>query len=253
MKKFKEYVLNFIDAIGISLLLLYDAALGLTEFKKVKAQLIEQMEFFGVRSIFLVALASSFIGMVSSVQTAYQIKDYAPLDLLGMGVAKVVMMELGPVITALIVAGRVGSGIAAELGTMRITEQIDALETLGIDSKRHLILPRILSGIIIMPLLVVLADFVAITSSSIVSKLYLKIPFITFYSGIRTFFYPIDLWGGLLKGLVFGFLIAFVSSSFGYYTKEGAKGVGIATTQAVMYSSLLVLMFDYLLGILLYG
>ncbi len=238
---------------GQAFILLWESLLALKEIKKIKRPLIDQLEFFGVRSVFLVGLASSFIGMVSSVQTAYQIKDYAPLDLLGMGVAKVVMMELGPVITALIVAGRVGAGMAAELGTMRITEQIDALETLGINSVRHLILPRILSGIIMMPLLVVLADFVAIMSSAIISALYLDIPFSVFFSGIRTYFYPIDLFGGLTKSVVFGFLIAFISSSFGYYAKEGAKGVGIATTQAVMYSSLFVLMADYFLGVLIYG
>ncbi len=238
---------------GQAFILLWDSILSLRELRKIKRPFVEQLEFFGTRSLFLVALASSFVGMVSSVQTAYQIKDYAPLDLLGMGVAKVVMMELGPVITALIVAGRVGAGMAAELGTMRITEQIDALETLGIDSIRHLILPRLLAGIIMMPLLVVLADFVSIMSSAIVSALYLDIPFSTFFSGIRMYFYPIDLFGGLLKSVAFGFLIAFVSSSFGYYAKEGAKGVGIATTQAVMYSSLFVLMADYILGVILYG
>ncbi len=238
---------------GQAFLLLWDSILSLKEIKKIKRPLIDQLEFFGVRSVFLVALAASFIGMVSSVQTAYQIKDYAPLDLLGMGVAKVVMMELGPVITALIVAGRVGAGMAAELGTMRITEQIDALETLGIDSVRHLILPRLIAGIIMMPLLVVLADFVAILGSAVISAIYLDIPFSTFFGGIRTYFYPIDLFGGLIKSLVFGFLIAFISSTFGYYAKEGAKGVGIATTQAVMYSSLFVLMADYFLGIVIYG
>lgn len=238
---------------GQAFILLWESILSIIEIRKIKRPLIEQLEFFGTRSLFLVSLASSFVGMVSSVQTAYQIKDYAPLDLLGMGVAKVVMMELGPVITALIVAGRVGAGMAAELGTMRITEQIDALETLGINSIRHLILPRLLAGIIMMPLLVVLADFVSITSSAIISLLYLDIPFSTFFSGIKMYFYPIDLFGGLLKSIVFGFLIAFISSSFGYYAREGAKGVGIATTQAVMYSSLFILMADYILGVILYG
>ncbi len=239
--------------IGQAFLLLWESILSIREISKIKRPFIEQLEFFGVRSLFLVSLASSFVGMVSSVQTAYQIRDYAPLDLLGMGVAKVVMMEFGPVITALIVAGRVGAGMAAELGTMRITEQIDALETLGINSIRYLILPRLLAGIIMMPLLVVLADFVAIVSSAIISAVYLDVPFSTFFYGIRAHFYPIDLFGGLLKSVVFGFLISFISSSFGYYAKEGAKGVGIATTQAVMYSSLFVLMADYILGVILYG
>ncbi|HDL60495.1 MAG TPA: ABC transporter permease, partial [candidate division WOR-3 bacterium] len=166
-------LIEVITHIGEFFILMKDSVLGVTNLYKIRKELLRQLEFFGVNSIPLVTFASLFTGMVSSVQTAYQIRDYAPLDFLGAGVAKAVMVELGPVLTALIMAGRVGAGIAAELGTMRVTEQIDALEVIGIDPAGFLILPRLIAGLIMVPLLTVLADFVAITGSAVISKLIL--------------------------------------------------------------------------------
>jgi len=249
IKKF----IDIITHIGEFFILLKDSLMGISNLYKIRKELLKQLEFFGVNSIPLVAFASLFTGMVSSVQTAYQIRDYAPLDFLGAGVAKAVMVELGPVLTALIIAGRVGAGIAAELGTMRVTEQIDALEVIGIDPAGFLVLPRLIAGIIMVPLLTVLADFVAITGSAVISKLILDLDFSVFFQGIKLFFHSIELFGGLLKAVVFGFIIAAVGSYSGYIAKEGAVGVGKATTRAVVISSLMILMADYFLGVILYG
>jgi len=246
-------LIEVITHIGEFFILMKDSVLGVTNLYKIRKELLRQLEFFGVNSIPLVSFASLFTGMVSSVQTAYQIRDYAPLDFLGAGVAKAVMVELGPVLTALIMAGRVGAGIAAELGTMRVTEQIDALEVIGIDPAGFLILPRLIAGLIMVPLLTVLADFVAITGSAVISKLILDLDFSVFFQGIKLFFHSIELFGGLLKSVVFGFIIAAVGSYSGYIAKEGAVGVGKATTRAVVISSLTVLMADYFLGVILYG
>ncbi len=226
---------------------------SLRELHKIPRLFLQQLDRIGVGSIPLVALTSAFTGMVASVQTAYQVRDYVPLDFLGAGVAKAIMIELGPVLTALVVAGRVGAGIAAELGTMRVTEQIDALEIMAIDPVRYLVLPRVLAGILALPLLTVLAEVVAILGAAFVSATVLNVSYATFFHGIQLFFLPRDLFGGLAKSVVFGFLITFLGCHFGYTSGRGASGVGRATTYAVVFSSLFVLMFDYILGTLLFG
>jgi len=232
--------------------LIWASILGLREIKKLPKQLFIQMHEMGVNSMPLVLLTSTFTGMVTAVQVAYQIRDYAPLDFLGAGVAKMVMMELGPVLTALVVAGRVGAGIAAELGTMRVTEQIDALECMAIEPARFLVLPRLISGIIMVPVLTILAEFVAISGAAIVAQVVVDLPAATFFQGIRLFFLPKDLFGGLMKSVVFGFIIALMGSYYGFNAEGGAVGVGKATTRAVVASSLLILVSDYFLGVLIF-
>ncbi|HDM90756.1 MAG: ABC transporter permease [Candidatus Hydrothermota bacterium] len=226
---------------------------SLRDIKKIPGPLLEQMNNFGVNSVPIVLFTSVFTGMVTAVQIAYQIRDYAPLDLLGAGVAKMVMIELGPVLTALVIAGRMGAGIAAELGTMRVTEQIDALECMAIDPVRYLVLPRILSGIIMVPILTVLAITVAIAGAAFVSNVVVDLDYTTFFQGIKLHFVPKDLYGGLIKSVFFGLIVSLMGSYYGYYARGGATGVGKATTQAVVSSSLLILLVDYVLGVILFG
>jgi len=240
------------DLVGGVVELIWNSILGLREIRKLPKQLVAQMQEMGVNSMPLVLLTSTFTGMVTAVQVAYQIRDYAPLDFLGAGVAKMVMMELGPVLTALVVAGRVGAGIAAELGTMRVTEQIDALECMAIEPVRFLVLPRLLAGLIMVPILTILAEFVAISGAAIVSSVVVDLPTATFFQGIKLFFLPKDLFGGLLKSVVFGFIIALMGSYYGFNAEGGAVGVGKATTRAVVASSLLILVSDYFLGVLIF-
>lgn len=233
--------------------LFYEALLALPEIHKTPRLAIQEMEKIGVNSLPVVILTSLFIGMVSAVQTAYQVKDFVPLEYLGVGIAKAVLIELGPVITALVVAGRSGAGIAAEIGSMRVTEQIDALTVMGINPVRYLVLPRLMAGVVSLPLLTVFAEFSAIMAAAVVSKYLLFVPMSLYFSGIRMFFAPVDLWGGLLKSVVFGGIIALMGSFHGYYAEGGATGVGRATTEAVVSSSVLILAADYILGTLIYG
>ena len=244
---------SFFYHLGALVRLLLYLFRSLREIRKISPQFIQNLDRIGIGSIPLVVVASAFTGMVASVQTAYQVRDYVPLDFLGAGVAKAIMIELGPVLTALIIAGRVGAGIAAELGTMRVTEQIDALEVMAIDPVRFLVLPRVLAGIIVVPLLTVLGEAVSIIGAAIVSATFLRISYSTFFHGIRLFFLPLDLWGGLAKSLVFGLVITLIGCHFGFNAERGAKGVGKATTLAVVFSSLLILMFDYILGTIIFG
>lgn len=231
--------------------MVYYSILGISYLKR--EEILKQLEFFAISSLFIVALAASFTGMVTSVQSAYQIRDLLPLDLLGAGVGKMVTIELGPVLTALILAGRAGAAIASEIATMNVTDQLDAMEVMGIDPYRYLILPKVVAGTLVTPLLVVFADFMAILSSAIVSKVMLDVEYSTFLRSFQDYFYLKDFLGGLLKGVVFGFIITTVSCYMGITSREGARGVGLATMRAVIYSSVFVLFFDYILGSLIYG
>jgi phospholipid/cholesterol/gamma-HCH transport system permease protein len=244
---FREILRN----VGSYFLMVYYSILGISYLKK--EEILKQLEFFAISSLFIVALAASFTGMVTSVQSAYQIRGLLPLDLLGAGVGKMVTIELGPVLTALILAGRAGAAIASEIATMNVTDQLDAMEVMGIDPYRYLILPRVVAGTLVTPLLVVFADFMAILSSAIVSKVMLDVEYSTFLRSFQDYFYLKDFLGGLLKGFVFGFIITTVSCYMGITSREGARGVGLATMRAVIYSSVFVLFFDYILGSLIYG
>ena len=246
-------LISLIAHIGGVSHMLWRSIISFKDIRKVFGPLIKQMNAFGVSSLPLVVITSIFVGMVAAIQTAYQVRDYISLDLLGGGVFKAVVIELGPVLTALVVAGRMSAGIAAELGTMRVTEQIDALECMAIDPARYLILPRLLSGIIMLPILTVIAETVAILSAGFVSELVLSLPKETFFESARMFFKMKDVLGGLSKSFVFGFAIALMGSYHGFTATGGAEGVGKAATRAVVSSSFLILMSDYILGAKIFG
>ena len=213
----------------------------------------EQMLFMGVNSLPLVLVTSIFTGGVSAVQAAYQFSDYVPMRYLGTAVGKAVVIELGPVLTALVVAGRVGAAIAAELGTMKVTEQIDALETLALDPIRFLVVPRFLSGLVMLPVLTIFSDFVAILGGLGVSVFFLGVSSYTFLNGLKLFFHIRDLVAGLTKACVFGGIIATVGCYQGFKTYGGAEGVGRSTTKAVVLSSVLILISDYIIASMLFG
>lgn len=209
---------------------------------------IEQMSVIGVNSLPLVAFTSVFTGMVTSVQAMYQMSGKTPLIYLGFGVCKAVIIELGPVLTSLVVAGRVGAAIAAELGTMRVTEQIDAMESMALDPIEFLVLPRFVAAAIMLPVLVVFADFVAIAGGGVVAVLTMRVEPQVYMDGLRLYFTMRDVFGGLLKSAVFGMIIATMGCYHGFTTGGGAEGVGRATTKAVVASSLLILVCDYLVA-----
>jgi phospholipid/cholesterol/gamma-HCH transport system permease protein len=246
-------ILTILDHIGGISHLLWRSIIALKDIRKIFSPLVKQLNAFGVSSLPLVILISVFVGMVAAIQTAYQVRDYVSLDILGGGVFKAVVIELGPVLTGLVVAGRMGAGIAAELGTMRVTEQIDALECMAIDPVRYLVLPRILSGLIMLPILTVIANTVAIFSAGVVSDIVLGLPKESFFESAKMFFKLKDVMGGLSKSFVFGFAIALMGSYHGFTASGGAEGVGKAATRAVVSSSFLILMSDYILGAKLFG
>ncbi len=221
---------------------------GLRAFRLV----LEQMDAIGVQSLMLVVIVSLFTGAVAAVQAAYQFSSVVPLKYIGSVILRSVIIELGPVLTALIVGGRVGSSIAAELGTMRVTEQIDALEAMGINPVRYLVVPRVVAAVIMLPVLTVLSDAIAVFGGYVVAVTSLGVSTHTYVVGLKQFFYMKDLWSGLLKAVFFGAIIGWMGCYHGFRTEGGAEGVGRATTRAVVSSCVQVLIIDYVLANVLF-
>ena len=206
----------------------------------------------GVESIPIAALAAAFSGAVMTVQTAYQLDSpLYPKSLIGAIVAPSMILELGAVVTGFILTGRVGARIAAELGTMRVTEQIDALEAMGLNSIGYLIIPRVLAGLLMFPVLYVAAVSVGIGGGMLVADLGGWLPAGEFIDGARGFFRPFDPIFGVIKSLVFGFVITSIACYKGYYTGGGAEGVGRSTTEAAVTSCVYILIMDLLLAVLI--
>jgi len=209
---------------------------------------IQQCVNIGVASMPLVFFTSVFVGGVAALQSAYQFQGYVPLIYVGTVIAKSVVIELGPVLTALVVGGRVGAALAAEIGTMKVTEQIEALETLAIRPIRYLVVPRFLAAIIMLPVLTIFANFIAILGGMVVAVTRVGISTTTFTRGMKLFFEVNDIYGGLIKAFAFGAIIALSGCYYGFQTTGGAEGVGIATKKAVVASCVMILVTDYFLA-----
>ncbi len=210
--------------------------------------LVEQMEAIGVQSLWLVIVVSLFTGGVAAVQAAYQFSNVVPLRYLGSVILRSVVIELGPVLTALVVGGRVGASIAAELGTMKVTEQIDALAAMGINPVRYLVVPRVVAATIMLPVVTIYADAIAVFGGYVVSVTSLGVSTHMYLTSVRDYFYLRDLISGLFKAMFFGAIIGTMGCHSGFRTEGGAEGVGRATTNAVVSSCVLVLVLDYVLA-----
>jgi phospholipid/cholesterol/gamma-HCH transport system permease protein len=224
---------------------------ALPEWRIWLPRAMDQALSVGVGSMFIVMLTAAFAGAVTSLQAGYQFEASIPLYFAASMIVESLILELGPVLTAMVLAGRIGARYAAELGTMRVTEQIDALESLGRSPISHLILPRVLAGTLMLPILVVFADFMGIISGWLAAKSSLGITDAEFIYGARAFFREWDLWYSMIKSFFFGLSITLVPCYVGYTTQKGAEGVGRATTIAVVSASVLILFVDALLAQLL--
>jgi len=210
---------------------------------------IEECVGVGVSSVLIVSIVSIFIGAVSCIQTAYNlVSPIIPVSTVALVVRDMVILELAPTITCIVLAGKVGSNIAGELGTMRITEQVDALEVMGINSASYLVLPKVLAAMFTFPMLVILSAFLGILGGYLAGTLTGAISPRDYVYGIRESFVPFNIFFMCVKPFVFGSLIATVSAYKGYFTKGGALEVGQSSTQAVTNSCIAVLAADYLLA-----
>lgn len=214
--------------------------------------IFEEAKEIGVNSVIIVSIVSSFIGAVTCIQTAYNlVSPLVPKYTIGLIVRDMTLLELAPTITCVVLSGKVGSNIAGGLGTMRISEQIDALEVMGINSISYLVLPKIIASVMMFPMLVILSGFLSIYGGYLAGTLTGNITPQEYIYGIRSDFNAFNIPFGLIKSIVFAFLISSISAYKGYYTKGGALEVGIASTNAVTSSCISVLIADYLLAQLL--
>jgi phospholipid/cholesterol/gamma-HCH transport system permease protein len=241
MKEFGRYVI-FIGSLFVRR----------ESFKTYYKLVLEESIQIGVKSILLIALVSAFMGAVTTVQTAFNlVSPFVPKFVISQVVREMIILELAPTIMAIIYAGKVGSSMAGGLGTMRITEQIDALEVMGINSASYLVLPKIIASILMYPLLVIVAGFCGLLGGYLVGSIGNIITPYDYIYGIRSSFNEFTITFALIKSVVFAFMISSISSFKGYYTHGGALEVGIASTAAVTSSVIAVLIGDYLLAELL--
>ncbi|MFO7652836.1 MAG: ABC transporter permease [Candidatus Krumholzibacteriia bacterium] len=245
-------VFGYLAITGRGTMLLVDILRQLPATWHMRRETLEQMNVVAVGSLPLVITTAVFVGAVTAVQAVYQMQAYVPMVFLGTIISKSVFIELGPVLTALVVGGRLTANYAAELGTMKVTEQLDAMEIMAIEPVRYLALPRFLAAVLMLPVITVFANAIAVTGGFLVSILTLDITASTFVEGLRMFWKPSDLISGLLKSYIFGGIIAMSGIYFGMATSGGAEGVGKNTMAAVVASCLSVLVADYLLAALLF-
>lgn len=211
-----------------------------------------QMEFVGVKSIFIVVLTGAFTGMVLAMQSYNALSRFGAESLVGPTVALSMTRELGPVLTGLMVTGRAGSAMATELGTMRVSEQIDALYTMAVNPVKYLVVPRVVAGTLMLPLLVVIADFVGVIGGYFVAVNLLDINPGVYINRTTEYVDIDDILYGLTKTFVFGLLMSLSACYQGFYATGGAEGVGKCATRAVVTGSVLILVFDYLLTSLMF-
>jgi phospholipid/cholesterol/gamma-HCH transport system permease protein len=226
------------------------------------SDVVQQMDAIGVQSLGIVLLTGFFTGMVLALQSAVTMQTFGATMYIGRLVTASMVRELGPVLAGLMVAGRVGSGIAAQLGSMRVTEQIDALQTLGTDPIKKLVTPRLVAALIMLPILTVLADVIGILGGNVIATFYVDIPTSLYWrtvweqiaqGGFTMQYVPNDFIQGLTKPFAFGGIIAITGCHFGLRTSGGTEGVGISTTRTVVTASILILVVDYFITqILLY-
>lgn len=230
------------------ILLLFISVVAWTMRPPLKAaNIFKQMEFVGVKSIFVVVLTGTFTGMVMALQAYHGFKLFSAEGMVGSTVALGMTRELGPVLTSLMVTARAGSAMAAELGTMRVTEQIDALYVMAANPVKHLIVPRVIAAVLMLPLLTAVSDFVGILGGYFVGVDLLHINAGIFLKNITKLVDLDDIFNGLIKAAFFGFILSLISCYKGFNTRGGAEGVGRATTEAVVVSSVCILISDYFL------
>ncbi|MBV8198642.1 MAG: ABC transporter permease [Candidatus Eremiobacteraeota bacterium] len=217
------------------------------------AETISQAALLGVQSLLIVCLTSLFTGMVISLESAQQAVAYGVSNLVGGAVAYASVRELGPMLTGVVVAGRVGAAIAAELGSMVVTEQIEALRSMGVEPSRFLVVPRLLALVLMLPLLTIFADVVSIAGGAWIAQTYAHIPYDSFVSSVRQSIDFSDVVKGLAKSVVFAAIIALVGAYQGLSTRGGAAGVGRSTTFAVVLAIILIFASNFVLSFVLFG
>ena len=242
-----EKIAGYIKEMGRMLLLLVDT-IRWSLYPPFRMDLLfQQMERVGVRSVLVVILTGAFTGMVLALQSFYATRAFGAETMVGVAVALSMTRELGPVLTSFMVTGRAGSAMAAEIGTMRVTEQIDALSAMAVNPIKYLIVPRVLASIVVVPILTVIADFVGIAGGYFSGVIILRINAGAYVANMEKYVELNDIYHGIIKAAVFGLILSVIGCYKGYTTSGGAEGVGKATTQSVVLATITILMANYLL------
>lgn len=251
MREFFESIGNWagmiVSSAGGMALMLFQALMWMFIPPLKLRNIFKQMEFVGVRSLFVVVLTGAFTGAVMALQSYNALKRFGAESLVGPTVALSMARELGPVLTGLMVTGRAGSAMATELGTMRVTEQIDALYTMAVNPVKYLVSPRILAGVLMLPVLTIVTDFVGVVGGYIVGVKMLNINSGVYIGRTVDFVKPQDIFDGLIKAAVFGLILSLVACYHGFNTVGGAAGVGDSATKSVVLGCVLILISDYFL------
>ncbi len=238
-----------LQSIGQYALFMIRAVSTIRESGKQYQNTIRQMVYLGVESLPVVLMASAFAGVVTTLQTAYQLKNtILTEEAIGAVVVPTLMLEMAALIPGLVLASRIGASVAAEIGTMKVTEQIDALEAMGLNSASFLVLPRVMAGVAMFPAMYVASALVSIWAGAMSGEWLGYLSVESFILGARTYFLPFDAFYGLTKSIAFGFVITSIACWKGFYAKGGADGVGKATTEAVVVSCVNILIADFVLA-----
>jgi phospholipid/cholesterol/gamma-HCH transport system permease protein len=241
--------MTFFYHFGKYLLFMKDAFSKPEKFWLFRERMMQEMYSIGVGSLGIVTIISVFIGAVTTVQTAYQlVSGLVSKSIIGTIVSDSTILELAPTITSLVLAGKIGSSIAGEIGTMRVTEQIDALEIMGINSANYLVLPKVVASMVMIPMLIIIAIFLGISGGMLAGKMSGILPVEEFMKGARSTFKGYTVFFACTKAVTFAYIITSVSAFQGYFTQGGALEVGQSSTKAVVYSAVLILFADYVLA-----
>lgn len=239
--------LNFLTRTGEFIVLIWEVTVATFRRPPNWSLIREQLYSIGVLSLPVVAMTGFSTGLVLAAQSFFQLSDKGLAGATGLMVGKAMITELGPVLTAFMVTGRVGAAMCAEIGTMRVTEQIDALETMAVNPNRHLIAPRFISGMFMMPLLTVFSIFMGIFGGYLISVFYFKMPPTTYFDPMPIYITNFDLLIGIVKAFFFGVLIVTISCFKGLHTSGGAEGVGRSTTNSVVVCYTFILFTNFLI------
>jgi phospholipid/cholesterol/gamma-HCH transport system permease protein len=248
-----QAVVNLIAQLGHFVLMLWKVMVGVVTPPFRFGEVLRQLDFVGVQSVALIVFTGAFTGMVSALQTYNGVSRFGAHSMVGATVALGLTRELGPVLSSLMVIGRAVSAMAAELGTMRTTQQIDALRSMAVNPIHYLVVPRVLATVLALPVLALFFSFSGIVSAYFMSIHQLGLDESAFVSSIKTYLAIEDVTHGLTKCVIFGLVISLIGCNEGYNAKPGAKGVASATTTSVVTSSVTVLILDYVITSFLYG
>jgi len=246
--KFTSLILNPVKEFGDIVIFFGRIIRTIPRIPRSIKLIYDSMLEIGVRSLPIVFVISVFAGATTAWQANYQLEGYVSMRYLGTAISKSIILELGPVLTGLVIAGRVGASIAASLGAMRITEQIDALSTMAIDPMRYLVLPRVTASVVMVPILTIYSCFFGIIAGMFVSMHFLGVSQGIFIFGVRHYFYITDLVVCLIKSLIFGAGLSILGCYYGFSTTGGAEGVGIAAIKAYVTSSVFILLSDFMVA-----